>query len=70
MSNQPEWATYDEILEVFEESQYPVLNSKRVAKEFDVEYQKMAYHLDKLVENAELESEKFGPSVVYWIPAN
>lgn len=70
MDGEPDWATYKEILSVFEESKLPVLNSKRVAKEFGVEYQKMAYHLDKLVEEGRLESEKFGPSVVYWIPAN
>lgn len=68
MSDAPEWATYNEILGVFRESELPVLNAKRVAKEFDVEYQKMAYHLDKLVDEGELKSEKFGPSVVYWIP--
>lgn len=58
---------YGDILAVFKNSDLPVLNAKRVAKHFGVPYQKIGYHLDKLSDRGELEREKFGPSVVYWL---
>lgn len=60
--------TREEILEVFRESELPVLSAKRVADEFGVQYQRLDYHLRKLVDEGELVREKFGPSVVYWLP--